>query len=197
MAKFKRYLRLPGSVRAEVDDEIAYHLEMKAELLMRKGWSAQHAREEATRQFGDRDQVRHEVQMLASDRARGDRRASFVDALRQDVRFAFRQLWSAPTFALVAILTIGLGIGATTAIFSVVLAVILRPLPYADAERIVVIGEDEDPAGRDARTTTSYQNYLDWKARARSVEAMAIFDGWSPTLTGLGEPERLQGSIVT
>jgi predicted permease len=197
MAPFKRFFRLPGSIQSEVNDEIAYHLEMKAEQLMREGWSAHKAREEAARRFGDERRVRQEVRELVADRTRRERRSSVLDELRQDVRFAVRQLVSAPLFALVAILTIGLGIGATAAIFSVVHAVLLRPLPYPDADRIVLIGEADDPGAKDARTTTSYPNYLDWQARARSFEAVGVFDGWSPTLTGLGSPERLQGSIVT
>lgn len=197
MKHFRRYFRLPGRIDAEVDDEIAYHLEMVVEQLMQKGWPEAQAREEATRQFGDVARVRHEVRNLVATRTRSEQRANVVDDARHDVRFAFRQLMAAPVFALVAILTIGLGTGATSAIFSVVHAVLLRPLPYQDADRIVLIGESGNPAERDARKTTSYPNYLDWQQRARSFEAMALFDGWSPTLTGLGMPERLQGSIVT
>ena len=197
MTKFRRYLRLPGGIDEEVDDEISYHIEMKVEQLMRNGMPEQEARAEAARQFGDPARVRREVRALVSDRAKGERRASAVDELRQDVRFGVRQLRAAPRFALIAILTLGLGIGAITAIFSVVRAVLLRPLPYADAERIVLIGEADEPATKDARATTSYENYRDWAARARSFESMGLFDGWSPTLTGLGVAERLQGSIVT
>src|SRR5688572_13379878 len=119
MAKFRRYLRLPGGIHSEVDDEIAYHLEMKAEQLMRAGWPAEQARAEAARQFGDLQRVRAEVGHLMAQRTRGERRAHLLDELRQDIRFALRQLRTAPLFSLVAILTIGLGIGATTAIFSV------------------------------------------------------------------------------
>ena len=193
MTKFKRYLRLPGSLHAEVDDEIAYHIEMKVEQLMSKGWPESQARQEAARQFGDEQQVRSEVRALLTD----SRKARLMEELRQDIRFAIRQLFSAPLFALVATLTIGLGIGATTAIFSVVRAVLLRPLPYANADRIVLLGESDNLTEKDARTTTSYLNYEDWKQRARSFEAMAVFDGWSPTLTGQGAAERLAGSRVT
>jgi putative ABC transport system permease protein len=194
---FKRYLRLPGSEQREVDDELSYHIEMKVEQLMKRGLSSDEARREAQRQFGDREQIRQEVEQLVHARVQRERRAGWLDAARQDVRFALRQLRSTPGFTFVAVLTIALGIGATTAIFSVVRAVLLRPLPYAGAERIVLIGEVDDPATADARTTTSYPTYEDWKARARSFEAMGLFNSWAPTLTGSGETERLAGSFVT
>ena len=197
MTAFKRYLRLPGSEPDEVEDEIAYHIEMKTEQLIREGYSEESARAEALRQFGDRDRIRHEVSDLVGARTQQQRRASVVDGVRQDLKFAVRQLRSMPTFTLVAVLTIALGLGATIAIFSVVRAVLLRPLPYDGADRIVFVGESTNPDSRDVQTTTSYPNYEDWKARSKSFEALGLFNGWGPTLTGMGDPERLSGSMVT
>ena len=197
MTEFKRYLRLPGNEPDEVDDEIAYHIEMKTEQLMREGYPEASARAEALRQFGDRDRIRHEVSDLVGARTQQARRAGMIDGVRQDLRFAVRQLRSMPTFTLVAVLTIALGLGATIAIFSVVRAVLLRPLPYDGADRIVFVGESSNPDSRDVQTTTSYPNYEDWKARSKSFEALGLFNSWVPTLTGLGDPERLSGSMVT
>jgi hypothetical protein len=194
---FKRYVRLPGNARSETEDELAYHIDMKVQELVQKGTRPEDARRAALEQFGDREQIRSEVEQLVQARRKRERRAGWFDAARQDVRFALRQLRSTPGFTLVAVLTIGLGIGATTAIFSVVRAVLLRPLPYNAADRIVVIGETDSPSTADARTTTSYLTFEDWKARARSFESMAIFNGWAPVITGAGEAERLHGSLVT
>ena len=149
MTEFKRYLRLPGNEPDEVEDEITYHIEMKTEQLMREGYPEESARAEALRQFGDRDRIRHEVRDLVGARTQQARRASVIDGVRQDLRFAVRQLRSIPTFTLVAVLTIALGLGATIAIFSVVRAVLLRPLPYDGADRIVFVGESTNPDSRD------------------------------------------------
>src|SRR5215471_1629405 len=115
----------------------------------------------------------------------------------QDLRHAARMLGKSPGFTLLALAMLAMGIGANTAIFSVVDAVLLRPLPYPDADRIVTIGEmasNEDPRHS---SSTSYANFLDWKAQSSSFQAMTIFNGWRPALTGLGEAERLRAAFVT
>lgn len=199
MSRKRRYFRLrsAGSERGEVNDELAFHLEMKVEQLRQQGLSESEARAEALRQFGDYERIRRETAEEARMRARDWRRADFLDGLRQDLRFAFRQLRAAPAFALVALLTLALGTGATTAIFTVVRATLLRPLPYDEAGRVVVIGEANESSQRTAEATTSFDNYEDWRARARSFAAMALYNGWSPSLTGVGEPERLTAAFVT
>ncbi|HSL68817.1 MAG TPA: ABC transporter permease, partial [Longimicrobiales bacterium] len=194
---FKRYFRLSGDPRREAADELTSHIELKVEQLVGAGMSPAEARREALRQFGDRARIEREVRQLVQSREQRERRADWLDGARQDVRFACRQLLKAPGFALVAVLTLGLGIGANTAIFSVVRAVLLRPLPYESADRIVLLGETENPLRPDARETTSYPTYEEWRARARSFETIALFNGWGPTLTGLGIAERLNGSLVT
>jgi putative ABC transport system permease protein len=120
-----------------------------------------------------------------------------VTTILQDLRQAARVLGRSPGFTAVAVVLLALGIGANAAIFSLVDAVLLRPLPYPDAGRIVTLGETGK--GEDARqgSSTSYLNFLDWKAQSRSFEAMTIFNGWQPALTGLGEAERLPAAFVT
>src|SRR5881275_534004 len=103
-----------------------------------------------------------------------------MTTLLQDLRYAVRMLGRSPGFTAVAVATLALGIGANTAIFSLVDAVLLRPLPFSEANRIVTLGETGK--GEDARhaSSTSYLNFLDWKAQSRSFEAMTIFNGWQP-----------------
>jgi predicted permease len=120
-----------------------------------------------------------------------------VSGFLQDLRYAVRMLGKSPGFTAVAVAMLALGIGANTAIFSLVDAVLLRPLPFPEADRIVTLGEARK--GEDARhgSSTSYLNFLDWKAESRSFEAMTIFNGWQPALTGSGEAERLPAAFVT
>jgi putative ABC transport system permease protein len=120
-----------------------------------------------------------------------------MTTLGQDLRYAVRTLQKSPGFALVAVATLALGIGANTAIFSFVDAVLLRPLPYPEADRIVTLGEVETRQAVRRAGGTSYANFADWQARSRSFESMALFNGWRPALTGLGEAERLKAAYVT
>ena len=117
-----------------------------------------------------------------------------MDTLRQDLAYALRRLRQAPGFTAVAVATLALGIGANGAIFSVVNAVLLRPLPFEDAERLV-----RDLHGLEGRAVGVYspQNFLDVEAGARSFESLAVFDGNGVTLTGRGQPARLEGAAVS
>src|ERR1700683_5395340 len=110
-----------------------------------------------------------------------------MGTLIQDLRYGVRMLWKSPGFTIVAVLTLALGIGANTAIFSVVNGVLLRPLPFRDPSRLVLIAEKSSfPI-----ISTSYENYLDWRNQSHSFESMEATRGGSITLTGAGEPARL------
>jgi hypothetical protein len=114
----------------------------------------------------------------------------------RDVRYAARMLLRAPTFSAVAILTFAVGIGINTAVFSVVHAVLLRPLPYPDGDRIALVWMDNRRQGiRD--DITSYPNYLDWRERNTVFAHLAAYTGQAFTLTGPEQPERLIGASVT
>jgi predicted permease len=128
-----------GSVEREVDSELAFHLELTIRELMERGLSRRDAEAEARRRFGDPATVGEECRRYGAERERRERRAEYRDELRQDVVFAVRQLLRARGFTAVALLTLGLGIGATATMFSAVDAVVLRGLPFADQARVVAI----------------------------------------------------------
>jgi putative ABC transport system permease protein len=112
-----------------------------------------------------------------------------------DLRYAVRQLSKAPGFTAVAILTLALGIGACSAIFSVVNTVLLRPLDYPEAGRIVAIRETQLPEFPEF--SVSPPNYLDWEKQTKSYEYLAAYAGANVNLTGEGEPQRLVGVKAT
>src|SRR5438132_9566287 len=111
-------------------------------------------------------------------------------ASMNDLRFAFRQLLKNPGFAAVAVLTLALGIGANITIFSVVNAVLLRPLPYAEADRLVFLWS-EVPKQNIKERTSAYANISEWRSQNTSFEDLAVFDPASVTLTGAAEPEQV------
>ena len=117
-----------------------------------------------------------------------------MNRLLQDVRFGLRTLLKRPGFTLVAVLTLALGVGANTAIFSVVNAVLLRPLPFKDADRLVSVYETTQNNPRDY---ISVPNLDDYRAQTRSFEAFTTFVPQSVNLTGAGEPDRVRGGFVT
>ncbi len=117
-----------------------------------------------------------------------------LDLLRQDLRYTARTLGRAPGFALTVILVAGLGVGATTAVFTITDHVLLRPLPFADSERLVKLWES--PPGY-TQMELSPPNYRDWKEMSTSFEAMGAYRGLSVNLVGEGQPERLDGAAVT
>ncbi len=120
-----------------------------------------------------------------------------MTTLLQDLRYAVRLLTRSPGFALVAIATLALGIGANTAIFSVVNALLLRPLPYAQADRLVMVWQDMRARGGPAQEWATPGNFADWQKAPSLFEAMAALQGWQPSLTGSGAPESLTGEQVT
>ena len=158
---WRRYVRFWGpDPKADVNDEIRFHLEMRTKELVEDGWSPVEARNEARRQFGDLSHVRSECHKIDRGLDRARRRLVFVDELRQDGRHAVRQLFRSPGFALTAIVTLALGIGATATVFSLVNALLLRPYPYRAADRIVnVFGVDERTG---QRRFLSYPDLIDF-----------------------------------
>ncbi|MGE0102205.1 MAG: ABC transporter permease [Blastocatellales bacterium] len=116
--------------------------------------------------------------------------------IRQDIRFGIRMLRKTPGFTLIAILTMGLAIGATTAIFSIMNVVLLKPLGFSDSARIVAVWE-KVPDGEQSRFRVAPGNFFDWKERSRSFEKLAAFGSSARTLTGVGDPQQLRGAVVS
>jgi putative ABC transport system permease protein len=119
-----------------------------------------------------------------------------MDTLLQDLRYSLRRLLKSPAFSLIVVFTLALGIGANTAIFSAVNAVLLRPLGYAEPDRLVTI-EHSYPSLGDLKAPVSAPGFRDYQRQARSIESMAVERGWAANLTGQGEPIRLVGARVT
>jgi predicted permease len=173
-------LRLMGTfTRArrdrEFSDELKSHLAMHVEDNIRAGMSPGDARRDALMKLGGLAQARETYR----DRSG----LPFVDRLFQDVRVGARMLRRNPVFAAVAVLTLGLGVGANAAIFSVVNAVLLRPLPYPDAERLVLVWATDTKRGV-TEDVASYPDVEDWKAQNRSFEGMAAFTERGAMLAG-------------
>ena len=171
-----------GAAERELDREIQSHLALIQEDLERRGLSAEDARQAARRQYGGIEQAR--------EMHREARSLPWVEQLFQDTGYAARNLLRNPGFTAVAVCALALGIGANTAVFSVVNAVLLKPLAYRDADRLVtLLHSGTDPVAA--------ANYIDWRDRSRSFEAMGAAEVWSANLVGTGSPQHLRGLKVT
>jgi len=183
-----RYLFAPRDSERDFDDEINAHLAMLAGRFRAQGMTQEEAWRAARRQFGNSTslkEARNEMQTFV-----------WLATLWQDLRYGVRVLRKNKGFAAVAVLTLALGIGANTAIFSVVNAAILRPLPYPDPARLAVLWGNVKRL-RVERRGASYPDYRDWRDQSRSFEAMAAFDGAELALTGVPEPERIPCEYVS
>ncbi|HEY6802958.1 MAG TPA: ABC transporter permease [Pyrinomonadaceae bacterium] len=172
------------AVLHDIDEELRSHLEMEAEVNRERGLSAEEAQRLAHKSFGNLSSIK--------DLAYEVRGGGFMESLWQDLRYSGRLLLKRPGFTLIAILTLTLGIGANTAIFSIVNAVLLRPFSYHQPDQLVMIGEYV------AGGSVSYPNFADWKDdRNFFVSSSAVRGNENFNLTGGGEPERLQGRLVS
>ena len=169
-------------------DELRAHLELRVDALMASGIEPEEARRRARVEFGPVEAYK--------DRIRDTRRLTWLDDLRQDVRHAMRSFGRTPGFTAVAVLTLAVGIGANTAIFSLADAVALRAIPYADPDRLVVLWGNVMRASLERRGA-SFPDYLDWRQRARTFEDLAAVDSQMVTLAGVDEPERLNVEYVS
>lgn len=185
--RFRLPWRSRAEIESEVDEEIAFHLEMRAAELEREGLGRGAAHERARREFGDLRAARRSLERMDGRAERGRRISRALEWAGQDLRFAARTLLRARGFAAVAILTLALGIGANATIFSVVNGVLLRPLPYAEPDRLVAVWEsflraEFEMAREEARSFRSLAAYQ---------EAVGV------NLTGEGEPERVRGALAS
>ena len=195
--KWRRYLRFwENDPRADAEDELSFHIESRIDEFRALGMNDEDARAEAMRRFGDLGKARQQLETIVKLEEQDQRRADLWDAMKQDLRYAGRALRRNPGFTIVAVLTLALGIGANTAIFSVVNGVLLRPLPYPDPGRLVRVFTSFRGSGTE-RYAVSQPEFMDYKGLAHVFENAAAFSGSSLTLTGDGEPERLRGLAAT
>jgi predicted permease len=179
-----RFLR-----RKKWDDErtreLHVYLETETTENIARGMSPADARDAARRKLGNLTQIREEIHHMNS--------LGFLETFLQDIRFALRMLRKNPGFTAVAILTLALGIGANTAIFSLVNGVLLRPLPYRDPDRLTMVWEKNDDGTPE---NVGFATYVEWRAQNKSFQDLAVYSSWQPILQ-VGEPEQLNGLRVT
>jgi len=187
------YTRLYGLLRKnrieqEMEDEMRFHLLMRTRDNIERGMRPDEAEREARRRFGNVGRIK--------DLARDIKGGGFMETLLQDMRYGARMLLKHPGFTLIAVITLALGIGANTAIFSVVNAVLLRPLPYEAPERLVMVWNTFQQRGWN-RTDPSPLNFVRYQEQNHVFTQMAAFRGWNLTLTGGDEPEQVSCARVS
>src|SRR5256885_1321006 len=170
----------------QLDEELQSHLRMAARDHVDRGQPPQEAGRAARREFGNVS--------LVQEVTRDQWSAFWLDALFQDVRYAVRMLRKNPGFTVVAVLTLALGIGANTAIFSIVNGVLLQPLPYVHPEQLVAVARTAPRFNHPV--PVSGPNFLDWRARATQFDSLAGFDGRGFTVLLGNEPEVVVGAAV-
>ena len=199
---WRRYARLLGAdPAADVEDELRFHLEAKADDLVARGWRPDAARVEAERQFGDVRTVRHIGKRRGENMERRKRWSEYLVECKRDVRYTLRTLRNNPGYAAIAIVVLALGIGVNAAVFSVVNTLLLGPLPFADSQRLVWFtgGKSIDAkvraaAGLSGRTYT-VDAYEEFTRNTQSFQAVTAYQTFYSSLqyklTGSGEPRQL------
>jgi predicted permease len=189
ISNWLRSLFRRNTVEQELGSELRFHIERQVEENIAAGMNSEDARRAAMREFGGVEQVKEEC--------RDTRRANYLENLLNDVRYGLRMLRKSPSFTFFAVAVLALGIAANSAIFSIADAVLIRPLPYADANRLVMIWEDASAYGF-PKDTPAPGNFSDWKSRNQVFSDVAATGfGGSFNLTGQGLPEKLTGREVT
>jgi predicted permease len=176
------------SVLRDIEEEFRVHVEIETETNIERGMPPDEARAAALKSFGN--PVRN------TERGYEVRGGRWLETLWQDLRYGARMLFKNPGFTLIAVVTLALGIGANTAIFSLVYALLLRPLPYHEPERLVVLSEKSTQAKPGQRGPAAYLNFSDWRQQARSFEGMSAVRWSGFNLTGVDRPAQLNALVV-
>ncbi|HJU72285.1 MAG TPA: ABC transporter permease [Gemmatimonadaceae bacterium] len=170
----------------DIDAELAFHIEMRAREYERSGMTSVDARREAVRRVGN--------PLMLRDRTRDVDVVVRLETAWLDARYAARALLRTPGFAVAAILTLALGIGANTALFAIVYGILLQPLPYAEADKLYMVYQTSESVGR---TRAAPLDFLDWRERTRAFAGMAAHGGSGFTLSGGSDPEFIIGQLVS
>jgi putative ABC transport system permease protein len=194
----RRLFRLPRlgrralerQLERELDDELGFHLSMRAEKLANLGLSAADAQARAIQRFGDHERIRTECLTIDRQYAREVTMMEWIESVGSDVRFAIRTLRRAPAFTAISALTLALGIASTTAIFSLVNGILLRPLAFPQPEQLVRVMQSYPEKGLDT-WTLSQQNAALYQSQVHDFSHFAVYHSRGVTLTGDGAPERL------
>jgi predicted permease len=189
----ERRIWLPD-VRQDVDDELSFHLEMRQRDFADQGLADAAARDAALRRFGNRERIAAECRRVDEACLRERRRAHMWTDVRQDLSYAVRSLLKSPGFTVAALVTLALGIGANTAIFSIVHGVLLRPLPYHGPGQLAFIWSTSDSRPRMPLTPG---RLVDFRERLTSAAGVAGISHIFVNLTGGGDPERIAASSVS
>lgn len=197
---WRRYVRfLRPDLGRDVDEELAFHLRMLEDEYVARGMSRDEARRQAHARFGDVNAARTACITTDSKRARAEHRAEQVSEVLRDVRYGVRTLWHQRGFAAAVIVTLALGIGATTAMFSAVDAALLRPLPFSRPAELVRLYQVEVPFSIDGTSSRGslYPDIVSVDAMRDVFSHVAAYASGGLNLTGEGDPERVRVGVVT
>ncbi|WP_408891312.1 ADOP family duplicated permease [Myxococcus faecalis] len=186
-----------GQLEDDVAEELEFHLAMRTEEYVAQGMTPEAARAEALARFGDVKAYREATHVIDERMAREERRTELWDMVARETRQALRSLARSPSFAVMAVLTLALGLGATTALFSVVDAVVLRPLPYADPERLVWLDSPVPRLAPEARWDLSVAGYHHFQKEARGFASLGALDTSNGSLAAEEGALRVDVALVS
>jgi len=187
-----RYFRFFGpDARADVNDELQFHIDSKIAELMEQGWTAERARAEAQRQFGDFISVRQTCEVLAKDQERRMRKAEYLAVVSQDIKFGLLQLKHGFGTAAFALIALGVGMGIATAVFSVVYAVVLQPLPFPSPDQLVSIWSTRQGVA----DVVTPRNFDAWRRDAKSFRALGALQPTTFALAHAGSTTQIAGGF--
>jgi predicted permease len=196
MARWTRFRRMFGlEPKADVDAELDFHVAMRIRELVDEGETPERARQLALRRFGDFDRARQECVAIDQRRRRHMDRAEFWTELKQDLAYALRMMRRTPAFTAAALVTLALGIGANSAIFSVVNGVLLKSLPFRDAERLHLLHMLYPDGTQYA--SLSAPDFMSVRARQQVFDQVEAIDTRALTMLGAGEPREIDGAFVS
>ncbi|MDX1646785.1 MAG: ABC transporter permease [Longimicrobiales bacterium] len=187
MSEYPRRRRVVsrGTIRDDVERELESHVQMRTDELMQDGWSREEAEAEARRLLGPRAEIARQCESISRSHERVARRWRAMDTVVQDLKYATRTLLRSPGFAVVAVVTLALGIGANTAIFSVVDGVLLEPLPYPDSDELVRVHERNRDGGP---MNVAWANFQDWRSESTVFDGLFAFGIGQTTVLGGERP---------